>query len=507
MSNVEVTVNKTKIDVTSSGRVLSVAGKTGVVSLGLNDVEGLNDALETSGGLPSLSGNEGKFLTILSGSPAWTTEAVFSSLTSSEVTSNDDINTQSVTFGGEIWAHLDDSYPGTLILGHSGPQDGAILGGAATFSSLTLNNNIIFTDDNSSDIGSSSFSLGNLYLGGATIFKNTSYLSEGTIDKEQGGAKGISMVCSVGIELNWQAQHLTCYQLNNSTPQILFIDSPIIVANTNTENAQIAISHNSTWEQPYAFRLIDLNTDGGSDTFKIHADGTVTAKQLECSIIHATDGVTLDGKVEVGHRLAFSGGSNDFPALFNSGNVLEVILANGGGPADITASHFIGDLMVTNGNGRISSPGNGQLLLSNYNSDDFSLLLFGGVTSGDPAIKKQGNALEIRLADDSDYAGLKADSVRSSYFYSGNETNLGMAFFSNIGVLSLGTNAQICWTPNNADSWAEGDLYLKRGGVGTLELSTFAESPTAIVIASPNGTKYKISVQNDGTIISTPVTP
>jgi hypothetical protein len=53
---------------------------------------------------------------------------------------------------------------------------------------------------------------------------------------------------------------------------------------------------------------------------------------------------------------------------------------------------------------RMSSPANGNLLLLNDASDNFGLLMLGGTDANFPALKRNGTALETKLANDTAYA-------------------------------------------------------------------------------------------------------
>lgn len=62
----------------------------------------------------------------------------------------------------------------------------------------------------------------------------------------------------------------------------------------------------------------------------------------------------------------------------------------------------------------LSSPADGVLLLQNWASTDFSRIQFGGTTSSFPAIKRSSTDLQVRLADDSGYAGLQLGSTSAA---------------------------------------------------------------------------------------------
>ena len=62
----------------------------------------------------------------------------------------------------------------------------------------------------------------------------------------------------------------------------------------------------------------------------------------------------------------------------------------------------------------LSSPADGQLILQNWAGTDFGRLCFGGTTSSFPAIKRSSTDLQVRLADDSGYAGLQLGSTSAA---------------------------------------------------------------------------------------------
>jgi hypothetical protein len=62
---------------------------------------------------------------------------------------------------------------------------------------------------------------------GAIVFDGTSgqYISKGNFDTSRGGNYGISLVCSIGYEFNWQAGWLTTTEQSSVTPRPLYLDS------------------------------------------------------------------------------------------------------------------------------------------------------------------------------------------------------------------------------------------------------------------------------------------
>jgi hypothetical protein len=67
-----------------------------------------------------------------------------------------------------------------------------------------------------------------------------------------------------------------------------------------------------------------------------------------------------------------------------------------------------------NGRSIIYSPANGRIQLTNTSSNDFDRLMLGGTTSSFPAIKRNGTAINFRLADDSADAPITASNITAS---------------------------------------------------------------------------------------------
>jgi hypothetical protein len=62
---------------------------------------------------------------------------------------------------------------------------------------------------------------------GAIVFDGTSgqYINKGNFDSGRGGNFGLSLVCSIGYEFNWQAGWLTTTNQGSTTPRPLYLDS------------------------------------------------------------------------------------------------------------------------------------------------------------------------------------------------------------------------------------------------------------------------------------------
>ena len=105
-----------------------------------------------------------------------------------------------------------------------------------------------------------------------------------------------------------------------------------------------------------------------------------------------TTDITLSGASSTGTSTATFGGS-----ILGAGNVRA----------------GAGSYFYFNGGSQIGSPADGNVLLQNSGGSTFGLLQFGGTTSSFPALKRSGAQLELRLADDTGFAPLKASVIKT----------------------------------------------------------------------------------------------
>jgi hypothetical protein len=95
---------------------------------------------------------------------------------------------------------------------------------------------------------------------------------------------------------------------------------------------------------------------------------------------------------------------------------------------------------VTDGDGNAS-----PLRLSTTNTDIGIFTFLGGITNAFPAIKRNGAAIDFRLADDSGYSnitvgrilsfGTGASTIRWSTNLDNNQYNMGLTWYSNLGAV------------------------------------------------------------------------
>lgn len=148
------------------------------------------------------------------------------------------------------------------------------------------------------------------------------------------------------------------------------------------------------------------------------------------------------------------------------------------------------------GRSRFQSPSNGVIRLSDAAESDFSRLQFGGGTTSYPAIKRSTTSLEIRLADDSAYTDLVANSISSRgydsgaqrfRFNGGSTLNYGYMRSSVDGVFSFTNSAEndfgrLCFggTTSSFPSIKRSSATLQ---VRLADDSAFADLSTARLIA------------------------
>jgi hypothetical protein len=122
---------------------------------------------------------------------------------------------------------------------------------------------------------------------GSIVFDGTSgqYINKGNFDTERGGNYGISLVCSVGYEFNWQAGWLITTEQSSTTPRPLYLDS---VAGTTlrvwdaAENKGVEIAHSG-------IAFVDDTTQTSAGVTSV-VDGVNGATRItNCMAISQTD--------------------------------------------------------------------------------------------------------------------------------------------------------------------------------------------------------------------------
>lgn len=212
-------------------------------------------------------------------------------------------------------------------------------------------------------------------------------------------------------------------------------------------------------------------------------------------------------------------GTSGVTAFFGSvGSGTTTIIQSGNGVTALTLdasqnATFAGYVSIPNAQdfrwaGRcvITSPSDGVIRLTNTAQADFGRLQFGGTTASFPSIKRNGTALDFRLADDSNFCAINVSSVVFSSFGNITFPADGIALIRNnagtdFGRLQLGgtsasfpalkrTSTTIEARLADDSSWAN----LKAGNVVTAAAATTAPagqihfgSTTATTVGAAGG--------------------
>ena len=140
--------------------------------------------------------------------------------------------------------------------------------------------------------------------------------------------------------------------------------------------------------------------------------------------------------------------------------------------ADITAltldssqnATFAGDVATANAKAFywgtrsvMTSPSDGVIRLANSAGTDFTRLQFGGTTATFPSLKRSGNAIQVRFADDSGYTEIEPSGVR---------LNGVTRIISGVGSPEGATTAPPGSIFLNTSGGASTTLYVKESGAG-----------------------------------------
>jgi hypothetical protein len=151
-----------------------------------------------------------------------------------------------------------------------------------------------------------------------------------------------------------------------------------------------------------------------SQAARVDLDGTTTSINITGVDIELNGDVNINNHLGLA-LLKFVGGTAAFPALKRNGANLEVRTANDANFTNITANDVTAaqDIIstksfITVAKSIIESITNGNFTLYNNGKTAFSLLQFGGVSNTFPALKRAATELQVRLADDSGAANIRA---------------------------------------------------------------------------------------------------
>ncbi len=246
-------------------------------------------------------------------------------------------------------------------------------------------------------------------------------------------------------------------------------------------NKTVALSAGATNEQ--LFNLSYTINNSGAQT------GSFTG-----ILMNATTGAGDVGLNGMGHNLMdlrvngasrfLINSSGGFTALSGYHYGLGFIIQ--GSQSLIKLEYFLGGAV------RIKTSGEGKMLLSGDNPTMFDMIQFGGTTNAYPALKRNGAALNLVLADDSGYANLLAGAGEFIGYSTGVQRlrfNNG-SINGNHGLLRSESTSYITLRAAN-----ETDFAFFRAKLRTAE-AFVASVPTPtgyLTMYGDDGTAYKIS--------------
>lgn len=250
--------------------------------------------------------------------------------------------------------------------------------------------------------------------------------------------------------------------------------------------------------------LIDIVT--GSNT-GIKLDGNIGE-----IIIDSLNGIHLKGGVFIDNHLGdpllrfLSSGASD-PSLKANATTLEVRNGNDTNYLNFRANDIIAENISYafrefnfTGKSILSSNVNANITLYNQAKTSFGLLQFGGISNSYPALKRSSTELQVRLADDSNFANIRANNLITEAPVT--STNTSMGFRCNNGATNLmllnltgGLNINLAGaTTNNASAILQADSTTK----GFLPPRMTQANRTAIVNPAIGLMVYQNDPGNEG---------
>jgi hypothetical protein len=244
--------------------------------------------------------------------------------------------------------------------------------------------------------------------------------------------RSVNNAASVFTDLQFDVRNVY-YQFNAGTGMGLGI--------TSGASARLHVKGDGTnpialFEGPsssvFLARINDRITSGGSAGLGLggfellNGDNTTTVFRLTRS---AEAGLVVQSLANIGFSLGNTFSASAYHVNFTrtgGGHILQTLTGT-----NVTSSWYTGDGSSNTGwIGTESNHSFGILTNNNYkvlisNNTNTLIALGNSFTSGVPAIKRNGTAIEFKLADDSDYCSIFASSVRSSLMQSFSGANNG----------------------------------------------------------------------------------
>lgn len=314
-------------------------------------------------------------------------------------------------------------YPGITFNNTLNDIDVGIFGDDTIFRSTQTN---LPSVDNTHSLGSQLLRFLNIFAANAT-FGNLILGSSGTVVSESANGT-IKLTDSSGTNFNMiqLGGTTTAYPaIKRSNAAINFrlandsANANIIAGNVTASNTIFAVNANISG----TLDTVTLTgTTIGTNTLILSNTGTGSR------ISQSSDGVILvtNNAQNNFSFLQLGGTTASFPAIKRNGAGIDFIVANDSAAANIsaaagtfTSATVTGAITVGSAGSKITNSSDGVLLLSNNAVSGFTRLQLGGTNSNFPSIKRNGAALNFRLADDTADAAIISAGITASGAISG----------------------------------------------------------------------------------------
>jgi hypothetical protein len=187
------------------------------------------------------------------------------------------------------------------------------------------------------------------------------------------------------------------------------------------QSLNVILGPGATLKEPasgtYTFVIQNGTAPGNlaTDTSLLYAADVTTSELFAKNEANEVTRITGDMQLPSGRLLRFGGTAATEVALKRATTTLEVRLADDSAYAELRALRAIvdaGERVEFSGRSRVTSPADGNLLVTDAAAATFGRLQFGGTSASFPALKRAAAVLEAKLADDSAYTDARAFALR-----------------------------------------------------------------------------------------------
>lgn len=269
--------------------------------------------------------------------------------------------------------------------------------------------------DNSYDIGASGATRPRSIYAGTAFITGDYFASSDATAALRGGA-GVLLANTARVSWSSTSNWTSTLDL------VLSRDAAGVLALRNTTNAQTFRVY-GTYTDASNFNRIEFlhggSTNGG--TIQVSALGTGEVGPLTFAVSKTAAAPTNIFNISTGGHI-----------LFNTDGVSDIGASGATRPRNVFAGSAIvaGTTLQIVSSFSLSGPSSGVITLNNWGGGDFNRIQFGGTTSSFPSLKRSLTTLQVRLADDSAYAGFAA----LDGFFTGALTCVGLASSSHVSA-------------------------------------------------------------------------